>query len=44
MNYIFSNLKDTYEEYYTSNNEILNFSKEKKNIQFNLNKENSLIY
>ena len=44
MNYLFSNLKDSYEDYGNKNIEIASLSKEKKFIQFNLNKENSLIY
>lgn len=44
MNYIFSNLKDAYEDYGSKNTDILTLNKEKKSIQFNLNKENSLIY
>ena len=44
MNYLFSNLKDSYEDYGNKNIDILSTSKEKKFIQFNLNKENSLIY
>lgn len=44
MNYLFSNLKDNYEDYGSKNIEIPSLSKEKKFIQFNLNKENSLVY
>lgn len=44
MNYIFFNLKDSYEEYNTKNIDIPLLNNEKKFIQFNLNKENSLIY
>lgn len=44
MNYLFSNLKDHYEDYGNKNIEIPLLSKEKKFIQFNLNKENSLVY
>lgn len=44
MNYIFFNLKDSYEEYNTKNMDIPLLNNEKKFIQFNLNKENSLIY
>lgn len=44
MNYLFINLKDSYEEYVNKNIDIPVLNKEKKFIQFNLNKENSLIY
>lgn len=44
MNYVFFNLKDSYEEYNIKNIDIPLLNNEKKFIQFNLNKENSLIY
>lgn len=44
MNYLFINLKDSYEDYVNKNIDIPVLNKEKKFIQFNLNKENSLIY
>ncbi|WP_022819480.1 WYL domain-containing protein [Fusobacterium russii] len=44
MNYLFSNLKDNYEDYGSKNIDIPSLTKEKKFIQFNLNKENSLVY
>ncbi|MDO4690478.1 MAG: WYL domain-containing protein [Fusobacterium sp.] len=44
MNYLFSNLKDNYEEYDIKRIDKLTMNKVKKFIQFNLNKENSSIY
>lgn len=44
MNYLFFNLKDSYEDYSNKTVDILELTKEKKSIQFNLNKENAIIY
>lgn len=44
MNYLFFNLRDSYEEISNKTVDILELSKEKKSIQFNLNKENAIIY
>lgn len=44
MNFIFENLKDSYKELEKKDIEINSLDKEKKSIQFNLNKQNSVIY